>query len=252
LPSFASSIDGSGGQLVFWGGWSPGDGPWCLMGMLTDRDGLMSAYRMPHVSRTQQREMLDRLRGQYDGFTVEVPAEFAAGRLRWALDLRQQSSSLFEGDVAEVRLALEGVEPVPEVELSLDASQEADLPGLLAASADLAKEPSFGSWLRLPAAQMAALQAEMAAADAATAAAARQRVYQDWLNGGELQRLAVRLDIQAWLLHCTGRSVAALQAIAVARALRAGGTPWTAVPLLTALMQAAAPLPAASTAAEAP
>jgi hypothetical protein len=151
-----------------------------------------------------------------------------------------------------VRLALKGVEPVPEVELSLDASQEADLPGLLAASADLAKEPSFGSWLRLPAAQMAALQAEMAAADAATAAAARQRVYQDWLNGGELQRLAVRLDIQAWLLHCTGRSVAALQAIAVARALRAGGTPWTAVPLLTALMQAAAPLPAASTAAEAP
>lgn len=254
LPSYASSIDGGGGQLIFLGGWSAADGPWCLMGMLTDRDGLLSGYRMVHVSRTQQREMLDRLRRQIEGFVVEVPADFAAGRLRWALDVRQQSSALFEGDVAQVRAALEGVEPVPEVELALDATQEAALPALLANSAALAREPCFKGWLRLPPAQQSAFDAARAAArgDAAATQETRDRLYSEWLDASELQRLAARLDINAWLLHCTGRGEAALQAIAVAHALRQAHADWRAVPLLVALAESATATQAAAVAGEAP
>lgn len=251
LPSFASSIDGAGGQLIFLGGWTPGEGASCIMAMLSDRDGLLSAYYVPNTSRTQQKELIGRLHASIPGFTCPVQEDFAAGRLRWALDIRDAKGLSFEGDMAEVRRALAQAEPVPEIELALDPEDEASLDAHLDASAVLAGEPCFSGWFNLDRHELKALHEAVRALrlDAATpdalAEAVRSLRHQHWqasLAAIGLEKLAARLEINAWLLASTQKRGQALQALACARALRLGDREWPQIGLIAAAAEKQAPL----------
>lgn len=253
LPSFASSIDGAGGQLIFLGGWTPGEGASCIMAMLSDRDGLLSAYYVPNTSRTQQKELIGRLHGSIPGFTCPVQEDFAAGRLRWALDIRDAKGLTFEGDMAEVRRALTHAEPVPEIELALDPEDEESLDAHLDASAVLAGEPCFTGWFNLDRPELRALQDAVRAVptDAdqpeATAASVRELRHRHWqasLTAIGLEKLAARLEINAWLLAATQKRGQALQALACARALRLGDREWPQIGLIAAAADKQAPLTA--------
>lgn len=250
LPSFASSIDGAGGQLIFLGGWTPGEGANCIMAMLSDRDGLLSAYYVPNTSRTQQKELIGRLHASIPGFTCQVPEDFAAGRLRWALDLRDAKGQGFEGDIAEVRRALAHAEPVPEIDIALDPEDEAALDQHLDASASLAAEPCFSGWFSLDRQELKALHDSVRAlaADAADLPAQlralRLQAWQAWLGQVGAEKLAARLEINAWLLAATQKRDQALQALACARALRLGDRPWTQIGLMAATVDKQASLAA--------
>ncbi len=247
LPSLASSIDAAGGQLLFLGGWHPTDGPWCVMAMITDRDGLLSGYYVAGTSRTQQKELIAKLRHQINGFTVEVPSDFVAGRLRWALDLRDKHDKIFEGDVAEVRRILDGVEPLEEVEFALDPEDEAQLGQHLEASATLSAEGCFHGWFDPGKPELDKLQsaiADLAGSHAeryAKALQLRTDVWDRWLGRQEIPRLAGRMELNSWLLHCVQKPTAALQALACARALRTGSH-WSTVAAFNQVVENLAPL----------
>lgn len=245
LPSFASSVDAAGGQLIFLGGWHPTDGPWCVMAMVTDRDGLLSAYYVAGTSRTQQKELIGRLRNQINGFTVEVPSDFAAGRLRWALDQRDRHDKIFEGDVAEVRRLLQGVDPLEEIEFTLDPEDEARLPAMLAASDALLSEGCFTGWFDPGKAQLDQLLGELRAlpeSDREEAALRlRDELWDKWFAEQDLARLASRLELNAWLLHCVQKPTAAMQAVACSRSLRSGRN-WREIALVAQTVDTLVPL----------
>lgn len=247
LPSLASSIDAAGGQLLFLGGWHPADGPWCVMAMITDREGLLSGYYVAGTSRTQQKELIAKLRHQINGFTVEVPSDFVAGRLRWALDLRDKHDKIFEGDVAEVRRILEGVEPLEEVEFALDPEDEAQLGRHLSASSALASEGCFHGWFDPGKADLDKLQAAVAELSGTDderrerALQLRSELWDRWLARQDLAAMAGRMELNSWLLHCVQKQASALQALACARALRSGAH-WSTIAALQQAVENLAPV----------
>jgi hypothetical protein len=206
------------------------------------------------------------LHASIPGFTCQVPEDFAAGRLRWALDLRDGKGMGFEGDVAEVRRALAHAEPVPEIDIALDPEDEAALDQHLDASAALAAEPCFSGWFALDRQELKLLQdgAKALPADAEDLASQirdlRLRAWQAWLGQVGAEKLATRLEINAWLLAATQKRDQALQALACARALRLADRPWTQLGLMAASVEKQAALaslialagPAAASAASGP
>jgi hypothetical protein len=226
LPSFASSVDGNGGQLLFLGGWSKEDGPFCVMGMVSDKEGLLSAYYLAPTSKTQQRELLDRLKAQFRGFTAPVPDAYAAGRMRWGLDLREGQN--FEGDMAEVRRVLANVEPVSELGIDLDPEDMAKLEDYLRDSRQLAQEPCFAGWLQPSQAELGQLGKTIRAtviegdSHAAVLQGLRDTAMDSHVDQLGRDRLAARLEVTGWLLVQSQRRNPGLQALACAQALRDG------------------------------
>lgn len=230
LPSFASSFDGMGDQLVFLGGWSASDGPYSVVAILNDRDGLQSAYYLPDTSRTQQREMLGRLQGQFAGFTTQVADAFAAGRIRWALNQRDAAGRSFEGDAAEVRRLLSQVEPIQDLDIALDPEDEAQIERRIELGRELVEEACFGAWLSPDRALQAALTQDLtpiradetldAEAAQAKVLAARTSAVERGLPEAERIRIAQRFEITASLLASEGKLESAMRAIATARGLR--------------------------------
>jgi len=246
LPSFASSFDGLGGQLVFLGGWSQDDGPYCVVAMLSDREGLQSAYYLPDTSRTQQREMLARLQGQFSGFTAQVADAFAAGRIRWALNLRDALGKTFEGDPAEVRRLLVDVEPIHDLEIALDPEDEAQIEHRIAVAGELSTEPCFSAWLQPDLGLRAALEKDVAGLVAALPGDADPRERVTALRDAAVERLwteaeririAQRLELTASLLAGEGRIETAMRAIATARGLRDLTRPALSLSFVAALTQ---------------
>ncbi len=229
LPSYASSFDGTGGQLLLLGGWAQTEGPFCLMAMVSDTEGLVSAWYLSDTSRTQQREMLDRLKHQFPGFTVQVPEGFAAGRIRWGLEKRDATGQGFEGDQAEVRRVLAEVEPVPAVDVELDPEDEARIEERIAAAGSLLSDQSFSTWLPATSQLYATLEAKLTPLRALghDEAALRDEVelvlhaaVETWLDQPARERLADRLEMTSWLLVIDGRREPALLAVSTARGLR--------------------------------
>jgi hypothetical protein len=229
LPSFASSFDGTGGQLLFLGGWTPGEGPHCVMAMLSDTEGLLSAWYMADTSRTQQREMLERLKHQFPGFTVQVPDAFVAGRIRWGLDTRDARGEPFEGDHAEVRRVLAHVEPVlaGDIGFDLDPDDELRLDTYMAEARTLLDDPAFRVWLQPDVRLNTAIDAAVSTLRtldeterAERAATLVDTIVDQWLDSGQRDRLAERFDLSSWLLATSGKRDPALRAVATARGLR--------------------------------
>jgi hypothetical protein len=251
LPSYASSFDGTGGQLLLLGGWAQTEGPYCLMAMVSDTEGLISAWYLADTSRTQQREMLDRLKNQFPGFAVQVPEGFAAGRIRWGLERRDALKQTFEGDQAEVRRVLADVEAVPAVDVELDPEDEARIDERIEAAASLVVDPSFATWLSLPRAVLQDLQNKALQDKDKTleSEVARQKaqVLRDaavdaWLDTSTRERLADRLEMTSWLLVMDGRREHALLAVSTARGLRDAKRPAYSLGFVRAAVERTAPI----------
>jgi hypothetical protein len=232
LPCYCSSFDSTGGQIIVLGGWSPEDGPTAMIAFMSDRSGLETASWFPGMSRTRQRQVLDDLAQRFTGLTVEVGARVAVGRIRWALDVADRLGRGVEGDVAVLRRLVDGVVPIAEIELNLDAADEARIEERIEGSADLAQQACFRRWLPLgerPASRLLnALDKEPWLRDAAIEGdelqsriiELRLRILLDAIDADERQRMAVRLELTGWLLARHGQREQALTAISVARAVR--------------------------------
>lgn len=244
LPSFASSVDAAGGQLLFLGGWSRDDGPYCVMGMVTDAEGLLSAYYLAPTSKTQQQTLLERLKQQFRGFTAPVPEAYAAGRLRWGLERRDANKQVFEGDMAEVRRVLANTEPVGELGIDLDPEEQTNLESHLQASRKLCQEPCFSGWLQPSGADLKALgRALVESAEATEEAllALRNEAFAGWLHALGAERLAERMEVTGWLFVQSQRRAPGMQVLACAQALRAGRT-WQDIGLLAGLLERMLPV----------
>ncbi len=228
LPSYASSFDGAGGQLLFLGGWSQTDGPFCIMAMVSELQGLLSAYYLPDTSRTAQKELLGRLEGQFGGVTIQISDAFVAGRIRAGLDVRDARNLGFEGDQAEVRRALNGVEPVlaRDIGFDLDEEDQALLQSRLAAAEILLNDRFFSGWMSPDEALRSTLVAAMSELKGmpevgeVVVGAARAMVCGQWLPAHRREILADRMDMTALLLVNHQRQDLAILAIATAAGLR--------------------------------
>ncbi len=254
LPCYCSSFDSIGGQLIVLGGWSPEDGPNAMIAFMSDRSGLETASWFPGMSRTRQRQVLDDLANRFTGLTVEVGARFAVGRIRWALDVADELGRTIEGDVAVLRRLVEDVVPIAEIELNLDAADEARIEERIEASGALADEACFRRWLPLgerPTSRLLhALDKESWLRDTDVAgdelhsrlSALRSDVLLATIDAAERQRMAVRLELTGWLLARNGRRESALMAISVARAVRSLDRPLASLPFVTHGLEGSVPL----------
>jgi hypothetical protein len=248
LPSFASSFDAHGVQLLVLGGWAAAAGPYSVLGLVSEREGLCSAWYMGDSSRSQQRDMLARLKATYSGLTVEVPTDFVAGRLRWALDLRDTLGGPVDGDLADVRRILADTEPVATVEVALDADDERRIAERARDSGALLDHPCFTSWLPADAALEHAITGLLAGepadkgVDLDAVAKVRLQALDRWLDNSERDRIAARLEVSSWLLAIAGAHDTAVVAVSTARALRDPAVPLADIGLLTAALDHAAPL----------
>ncbi len=252
LPSYLTGVSETGLQFCVLGGWRAGEGPWCVLAMLSERTGLMSSYYIGHASRTQQRELLGRLDAWMSGGIFEVPAELAAGRARYGLDLLDARLGLCEGDLADTRRVLADTEPVAEVGFDTDPEDEARYTEYLLASRSLLQEPVFKQYFQLSEARAAQARAAVALvpADAdyrdVQLLQACQPVWAAHIEELGGAALAQRFEFNAWLLAHQGRPAAALQALACGKALRKGGEAWLEIGLLRAVMAKVAPLSGAA------
>lgn len=226
LPSYASTFDTDGNQLLMMGGWAAPEGSWCLAGFVHDTEGLHSVYFMPHLSRTAHREIVDKMRGSFNGEVIEVPSAFAASRLRWGTDRRDQRQVGWEGDQADARRILADVEPLGEIEFNLDAEDEA----LLAAHLESVDAPCSvtvdlleARTLRKAAATALAGPIRAAGAGEAKTEGFTQALAQwldGWFDAERRANYAGRLEIEAWLRHQMSQRDAMLRALSVARLMR--------------------------------
>ena len=232
LPSFASTFDADGNQLLMLGGWAPAEGSWCLAGFVHDTDGLHSVYFMPHLSRTAHREIVDKMRGSFHGEVIDVPNDFAASRLRWGTDRRDARQAGWEGDQADARRILADIEPLGEIEFNLHSDDENLLTAHLdSADAICAVTADLLDARALRKACLAALQTEIRTASAPELAAALETWIAAWFDADRRTNYAGRLEIEAWLRHQMNQREEMLRALAVARLMRDLQRPVLAAPV---------------------
>ncbi len=229
LPSYLGPVGPDGSQVAVLGGWRPGDGPRSMMAVFDDHRGLGSVYVLNGLSRTQQKELVGRLRTTMPEI-YEVPAELAAGRVRYAIDLLDAKAGLCDGDVAEARLWVAPVDPVAEVGFDLDPDDEARYEEFLTDSNALTECAVFADffapndgWVRqhLPRAAGDTHAERIATFNSACLAGLTQ-----WIEAIGALSLASRMEFNAWLLANVGQRDFALRALACARALRDGPGRW--------------------------
>lgn len=251
LPSWATAIEGDGSQLLLLGGWDPSEGAWSLAGVLSETDGLLSAWYLQPSSRTHQRDLFERYNQGRRPCQVQVPEAFVAGRMRWGLDIADGRQRPVEGDHLHARRLLAAVEPVlaSDIAIDLDPEDEQRLEQHLAVSATLNDDPTFARWLA-GSAQVRGwqeqaktqLQALPETERSPATAQVRAEVVTAWLSTERRQALAERLDVLAWLAASAGRKSAALLAVVTAKALRDTGRSALAVPAVARAVELAWPL----------
>ncbi len=231
LPSYLSPVAPEGAQIAVLGGWRSGDGPRSMMAVFDDNNGLSSVYVLNSFSRTQQKELVGRLRTTMPE-VYEVPAELAAGRVRHAIDLLDTKAGLCDGDLAEARLWVAPVDPVAEVGFDLDPADEARYEEYLADSGALVGCAVFhdyfappANWVRQHLQQPGAgVQDPQSAVNAMLDAGLAR-----WIEEFGALSLAGRMEFNAWLLANSGQRDHAIRALACARALREGPDRWPAI-----------------------
>lgn len=239
LPSYASTFDVDGNQLLMMGGWAAAEGSWCLAGFVHESDGLHSVYFMPHLSRTAHREIVDKMRNSFNGEVIEVPDAFSASRLRWGTDRRDARQVGWEGDQADTRRILADVEALGEIEFNLGDEEDVQLTAHLTSteaicpvSQDLLDGRAFRK------AALAALATELRAARENAAAeealrAAAEKWLGEWFTPERRVNTAGRLEIEAWLRHQMNQREAMLRALAVARLMRDVDQPVLSAPVFS-------------------
>ncbi len=233
-PSYCTSFDGSGTQVVLAGGSSDADGVHSLVGIVNQHDGLESVTLIQRPSRTRQRTLAEDLARRFDGMVVEVPQRFAAGRLRWALDLAAERDRTVDGDAAAARRLLAGAAPVGGVDTALDPDDETRLVELAGRAGELADEACYARWLKSDA--DAVMRSGEVLGELPTDEE-RRTVVAERFAAERRKSLATRFEITAFLLSRAGRRGAALASIATARLLRDGGQHPADIPFLRAALE---------------
>ena len=237
LPSFLTPLTEAGAQFCVLGGSQQLDNPCCIFAYLDDVNGLISCYALPVFSRTQQRELLARLRGTV-GEVFEVPEALVSGRLRYGLDVLDARAGMCDGDLAEVRLHLAAAEAVSEVGFDIDPEDEERFATYLLESTSLAANRAFSGYFRVDPAQLdhriQRISTENPQEFAAAVLSCKQDLLHQHIESLGALSIANRLEFNAWLLANSGNRVAALQALACARALRDGPHAWSGIGLARA------------------
>lgn len=250
-PSYCTSFDRTGTQVVLHGGCSSEHGAHSLVGIVSQARGLESVTLISRPSRTRQRTLADDLARRFDGVVVEVPAPFAAGRLRWGLSRATDLDALIDGDAATARRLLSDVQPVAEVDTALDPDDEARLVDLAASSDTLVGQRFFDGWLSAERRRLGDSvdhDPRLVGDGDEPATHDRDRLMREAIGEhfpAEVRvDLAVRMEITAFLLAKDGKRPLALTSIATARLLRDGAHHPADIPFLRAsLEQADAALP---------
>jgi len=248
LPSYCSTFDREGGQVVVLGGWDDVDGAWALVGIVQGDHGLNTVAWLPKMSRSRLKNVLSSLAGERREELVEVAADFAAGRLKWALCQAESTSSRIDGDRSRVRRLLQEVPALTQfqrvdVELTADALEKSEA---------LLDDSCFEAWLLSLGPLLETTPEPLRAAEGvgdgeAGHAALLQALLghaDEWFNAERRSTLAQRLEITAMLLANLNRTSASTAALAVARALAPAGVPVSEIPLFRAALKREAPIAA--------
>jgi hypothetical protein len=252
LPSYCTSFDSTGMQVLLHGGWSRTDGAFCIVGFVSDRFGLQSTSFFAGMSKTRQREVLAGLQQRFHGLAVVVEPEFSAGRMRWALDVSDELGRRVKGDVRAARRLLEEVEPIAEIELNIDLADEAEVETRIESGALLVEEPCYRGWLPLGERPMddilrrvdeAVVSDEALTGDTLEVALGdiKATFVAERIDAKERDRMANRMELTAWLLARDGRREAALRSVSTARALRDTDRALMELPFVRASIDVLAP-----------
>ena len=252
LPSYCTSFDSTGMQVLLHGGWSRDDGAYCIVGFVSDRSGLESTSFFAGMSKTRQREVLDGLQQRFNGLAVAVEPEFSAGRLRWALDVSDGLGRRVKGDVGAARRLLGEVDPIAEIELNIDVADEAEVESRIESGAVLIEEPCYRGWLPLGDRPMddilrrvdeAVVSDEALTGDSLAVALGdiKATFVDERIDSQERDRMANRMELTAWLLARDGRREAALRSVSTARALRDADRTLMELPFVQASIDVLAP-----------
>ena len=246
LPSYCSTFDREGGQVVVLGGWDEEHGAWALVGIVHGELGLNTVAWLPKMSRSRLKTVLESLAGERSEALVEVDSAFAAGRLKWALCHAEASSRRIEGDRSRVRRVLQHVEPLEDFYVDKGEPDDA----ALAQSAALLEDTCFETWLLslaplLDAAGRALTTAARAGELEATQPALMEGLCahaESWFDGPRRRSLAERMQITAMLFSNLKRDAMSAAAYAVAHALASDEASIADIPLFRAAFERDAPI----------
>lgn len=127
-PSYCTSFDRSGAQVVLFGGATDLDGAFGLVGVVNLRKGLETVSFFARPSRKRMRQLAQDLSRRFGGLVVEVEMEFAAGRLSQALAIADQRRAPIDGDIGVGRRLLAGIAPAEGKLTQIDAAISAAEP----------------------------------------------------------------------------------------------------------------------------
>ena len=237
-PSYCTSFDRTGCQVVLWGGADEKDGAFGLVGIVEPTKGIESVSYVARPSRTRMRQLAEDIARRFGGLMVEVSGEFAAGRLASGLQLAVAAERSIEGDAGAAKRLLAGVSPNDGIEASLEPT---DADGAqLAASAGLFELPCFSQWCtndRSDIAATAASRYDAIESDDRTperAAAAVADATEQVINADRRAQLATQFAIAANLLVMDEQADVAAAAIAVSSALRDASVAAAEIPYIRA------------------
>lgn len=237
LEGYLSAVDGRGDQLV-WLLRAQAGGVAHMFAVINDPQGLREAALNP-VTRKALKSLRQSLERQHELRLVEVDWRYADFLMHRAFGWARARGTRMVGDYPALRLQLTrhpAAESMPPIALArLGAAALADEAGRLAQSAGLLEEPELRTWFRT-AEELAPFLEELASVKDSPLVLNQVQQQErfdevivraiDTVFGGEMQSSwARRLSEMANYFALTRRLDRAAQAVAVARALAAGGAP---------------------------
>jgi hypothetical protein len=244
--AWASAVDGTGGR----GLWLTLTGAYgertLLAAMLSDEAGLLN-FSAGSLAKKRIEERLRALRAESPLPWVAVPVGWA-----WATLVAAAERTRAAGRVVPAELAqwLETVGPPadePAPALARLPAAAVEEPALLERSADLLGLPELGSWFLDPATVasealewLQAKESRLVVSDQIKVerlAALVDRIIDTRFDAETRRRWQGRLEDQAYVLLALGRAAEAASAVAVARALAAGGDALRRIPFLRAVAE---------------
>jgi hypothetical protein len=244
-PSFCTSFDRAGAQVILYGGTTDIDGPYGLVGITNPVSGVESMSFVARPSRKRMKQLAEDIARRFGGLVVEVEDHFAAGRLVAGIALADAANTVVDGDVGIGRRLLQGSTSHDGYDRALIAEANAESAERLANSADLATKQCFREWFTadqgtvVHAASSAVPPLDEPADDAQLAEQVTAAVLQavdDVVSGDKRALVAQQLQITACLLSRDQQREEALTAAAVGAHLAETQTPASAIPFIAAAM----------------
>lgn len=239
-PSYCTSFDRSGGQVVLYGGVTEADGAFGLIGIVNPAHGVESLSFVSRPSRKRMRQLAEDIARRFGGMVVEVDAATASGRLTHGLNTADEVGRSIDGDAGIARRLLQDTTPhdgIGEIQPPPENAED-----LVKKSGSLAELPCFADWfsadrtatLQAAYAKLVPVEDESDEDRLTRATALVQEAVGVTLNAERRASLGIQLRITANLLRADNRADEAATADAVAHALTSDDTDPLAVPFVAA------------------